>query len=58
MLLYRIAKIMEDHSKANQGGPDPFADLAELTQGEVTTESVSVAALGEDCSDWGREATY
>jgi hypothetical protein len=58
MLLYKMTKLVEDHSRRKQGFTDPLAELADLT---IATERMELSSLGmidEDCSDWGAEATY
>lgn len=58
MLLYRMTKLVEDHSKMKQGFTDPNGDLAELALVKERMETSLLGMTEEDSSDWGREATY
>ncbi|MDF2923260.1 MAG: hypothetical protein K0R57_2174 [Paenibacillaceae bacterium] len=56
MLLYRLNKLVEEHSLTKQGFADPDGELAELTQGKESLEMSMLGITEEDCSDWAAEA--
>lgn len=58
MLLYRMTKLVEDHSKRKQGFTDPLSELEELIHLGDRKEQGLSRMTEEDCSDWGAEATY
>ncbi|WP_181592975.1 hypothetical protein [Paenibacillus sp. YN15] len=58
MLLYRMTKLVEDHSRLKQEFSDPFGELMEMARARERMELSLRGMAEEDCSDWGRHATY
>lgn len=58
MLLYRMTKLVEDHSRLKQDIADPFGELMEMARAREQMELSLHGMAEEDCSDWGRHATY
>lgn len=58
MLLYKMTKLVEDHSRLKQTVTDPFGELMEMARAKEQMELSLRGMAEEDCSDWGRHANY
>ncbi|MNN98922.1 hypothetical protein D3C76_1880800 [compost metagenome] len=53
-----MTKLVEDHSRLKQDFTDPFGELMEMARAREQMELSLRGVAEEDCSDWGRHATY